>query len=106
MKPSFDNVPEIVRRYFELDAERDVEGILALFSDDATRDQRRRSALRERRDPRMADRCRLQVGVHDDDHEQRGARRRSLPSERSAGGQLPGATVDLNHDFTIATGLI
>jgi hypothetical protein len=36
MKPSPDNVPEIVGRYFELDAQRDVDLIVALFSDDAT----------------------------------------------------------------------
>lgn len=34
--PSLDNAPEIVKRYFKLDAERDVEGIVALFGDDAT----------------------------------------------------------------------
>ena len=28
--------PTIVRRYFELDADRDIDSILALFADDAT----------------------------------------------------------------------
>jgi hypothetical protein len=29
-------VPDVVRRYFELDADRDIDAIVALFSDDAT----------------------------------------------------------------------
>ena len=29
-------VPDVVRRYFELDAARDVEAIIALFTEDAT----------------------------------------------------------------------
>ena len=31
-----DRVPDVIRRYFVLDAEREIESIVALFSDDAT----------------------------------------------------------------------
>jgi SnoaL-like domain len=31
-----DDVPEVVKRYFDLDARRDIDGIVALFTDDAT----------------------------------------------------------------------
>ena len=30
------NIPEVVLRYFERDAERDIDGIVALFTEDAT----------------------------------------------------------------------
>jgi hypothetical protein len=31
-----EGVPEVIRRYFVLDAEREIDSIIALFSDDAT----------------------------------------------------------------------
>ena len=35
-KPMSLTVPEVISRYFEFDAERDIDSIVALFADDAT----------------------------------------------------------------------
>ena len=34
--PGLEALPDVIRRYFELDAEREIDAIIALFSDDAT----------------------------------------------------------------------
>ena len=34
--PGLEEVPDVIRRYFVLDAEREIDSIIALFTDDAT----------------------------------------------------------------------
>jgi hypothetical protein len=34
--PELEGVPDVIRRYFVLDADREIDSIVALFSDDAT----------------------------------------------------------------------
>jgi hypothetical protein len=34
--PGLDGVPDVIHRYFALDADREIDSIVALFSDDAT----------------------------------------------------------------------
>jgi ketosteroid isomerase-like protein len=97
-----ENVPKTVKRYFELDAERDVDGIVALFSDDATviDEGEARDGLDAIRGWRTGAASEYEYtttitssGALGDDCYRVTARLE---------GNFPGGTVDLNHDFTIA----
>ena len=98
---------DVIRRYFELDAGRDIDAIVALFSDDATVVDEGEDASRDRRDPRLADRPGVEVHVH-----HRGPRHRSLlNADRHVvtgrlTGNFPGGTAELKWDFTVAGGRI
>jgi hypothetical protein len=104
--PSLENVPEIIRRYFELDAERDVDGIVALFSDDATviDEGEARSGHDAIRDWRTGAASRYEYTTTIMSSEALGEDRHRVNARLE--GDFPGAIVDLNHDFTITNGLI
>lgn len=106
MKPSPDNVPEIVRRYFELDDERDVDGIVALFSDDATviDEGEARTGTDAIRSWRTGAASKYEYTTMIMNSEALGEDRYRVSARLE--GNFPGATVDLNHDFTITNGLI
>jgi hypothetical protein len=106
MKPSPGNVPEIVRRYFELDAERDVDGIVALFSDDATviDEGEARSGNDAIRGWRTGAASKYEYTTTIMSSEALSENRYRVSARLE--GNFPGATVDLNHDFTVTNGLI
>jgi hypothetical protein len=106
MRPSLEDVPEIVRRYFELDAERDVDGIVALFSDDATviDEGEARSGPDAIRSWRTGAASKYEYTTTIMGSEALGEGRYRVSARLE--GNFPGATVDLNHDFTVANGLI
>lgn len=94
--------PAVISRYFELDGERDVDGVTALFADDATVvDEREthhgRAAIRAWRvgpASRFAYTTEI-LGTESDDPD------RHVVTARLT-GNFPGSTVVLRHDFTLA----
>ena len=56
-------VPDVIVRYFELDAARDLDGVMGLFTDDATVVDEGCHLAGRRRDPRVAARPRREVHV-------------------------------------------
>jgi hypothetical protein len=94
--------PEVVSRYFELDARGDVEAIVALFSDDATvaderETHRGRAAIRAwRRGPVSKYRYETEIFTG----EALGADRFLVTGRIT--GDFPGGTADLRWDFTLA----
>lgn len=99
--PSLDNAPEIVKRYFKLDAERDVEGIVALFGDDATviDEGEARAGLDAIRGWRTGAASEYEYTTTVTGSEALGEGRYRVTGRLE--GNFPGGTVDLNHDFTI-----
>jgi hypothetical protein len=104
--PSLENAPQIIRRYFELDAERDVDGIVALFSDDATviDEGEARSGNEAIRSWRTGAASKYEYTTTIIGSEALGEDRYRVSARLE--GNFPGATVDLNHDFAITNGLI
>ena len=99
---SLSSAPAVVARYFELDGERDIDGITALFADDATVvDEREthhgRAAIRGwRSGPASRYEYTTEVlGTESDGPE------RHVVTARLT-GNFPGSTVVLRHDFTLA----
>lgn len=95
-------VPAVISRYFDLDADRDVEGVTALFSDDATvvderETHRGRAAIRAWR-AGPASRYVYTTEVLRADAE--GPRHYTVTARLT--GNFPGGTVVLRHAFTIA----
>jgi hypothetical protein len=101
-----DSAPKIVRRYFELDAARDVDGIVALFGDDATviDEGEARSGNDAIRSWRTGAASEYEYTTTILSGEALGEDRYRAIARLE--GNFPGATVDLNHDFTITNGLI
>ena len=106
MKPSLDNVPEVVRRYFESDAERDVEGIVELFGDGAIviDEGEGRSGNDAIRSWRTGAASKYEYTTTIVSSEALGEDRYRVSARLE--GNFPGATVDLNHDFIVTNGLI
>lgn len=101
-KLTLDNVPEIVKRYFELDAERDIEGIVALFMDDATvvDEGEARNGLEPIRGWRTGAASEYEYTTTITGSEALGNEQYRVTARLE--GNFPGGTVDLNHDFTVA----
>lgn len=97
-----ENVPKIVKRYFELDAERDVDGIVALFSDDATviDEGEARDGPDAIRGWRTGAASEYEYTTTVTGSEAFGDDRYRVTARLE--GNFPGGVVDLNHDFTIA----
>ena len=97
-----DNVPVIIERYFELDAERDVDGIVALFSDDATviDEGEARDGIDAIRGWRTGAASEYEYTTAITGSEALGDDQYRVTARLE--GNFPGGTVDLNHDFTIA----
>jgi ketosteroid isomerase-like protein len=100
--PTPDDVPEIIERYFELDAERDVEGIVALFVDDATvvDEGETRTGLDAIRGWRTGAAAEYEYTTTITGSEALGSDQYRIAARLE--GDFPGGAVDLNHDFTIA----
>ncbi len=101
-KPTLDNVPEIVKRYFELDAERDVDAIVALFAEDGTviDEGEARDGLDAIRDWRTGAASEYEYTATITGSEMFGDNQYRVTARLE--GNFPGNIVELNHDFTIA----
>ena len=101
-KLTLDNFPEIVRRYFELDAERDVDGIVALFSDDATviDEGEARDGLDAIQGWRTGAASEYEYATTITGSEALGDDQYRVTARLE--GNFPGGIVHLNHDFTVA----
>jgi hypothetical protein len=97
-----ENVPEIVRRYFELDREADDNGILMLFTDDATvvDEGEARDGLDAIRGWRTGAAAAYVYTTTITGSEALGGERYRVTARLD--GNFPGGTVNLNHDFTVA----
>jgi SnoaL-like domain len=96
-----DSVPDAVGRYFELAARSDVEGIFALFTDDATltdegETRRGSDAIRAWQNGPAA---RYEYTTTITHSEPLGADRYRVAVRLE--GNFPGGTADLNYDFTV-----
>jgi ketosteroid isomerase-like protein len=95
-------MPELITRYFEYDAVRDVEAIVALFTDDAsvTDEGEARQGVAAIRDWQLgpASRYTYHTELHGTEQV---APDRYLVTGRLT-GDFPGGTADLRWDFTIA----
>jgi ketosteroid isomerase-like protein len=101
-----DNVPPIIMRYFALDADNDVEAIVALFTEDATvtdegESRRGIDAIRAWRTGPAAE---YEYATTITGGEDRGECQFRVTARLV--GNFPGGTVDLNFDFTLANGRI
>ncbi len=80
---------DVVSRYFEAEASRDVEAMLSLFLGDAVVLDEGPRMARQRRDPPVATRPRGEVRVHDHGREHRRHRWHPLPSQGPHRRKLP-----------------
>jgi hypothetical protein len=101
-----EHLPEVVSRYFELDAARDTDGLVALFDDDAVvadegETQRGASAIRAWRDGPAA---RYEYTTDITGCDEIGLDRYVVTSRLT--GNFPGGTADLRWDFTLSGGRI
>jgi hypothetical protein len=98
--------PDVITRYFELDADRDIDSILTLFADDATvvdEGETRRGAA-EIRAWQLGPASKYTYTTEVQGVEALSPHR-YLVSGRLT-GNFPGGTADLKWDFTIADGQI
>ena len=95
------SAPDVVHRYFELDAERDIDGIVALFTNDATvvdegETHLGAAAIRAwRTGPASTYDYRTTVIKT----ERTGDNQYRVTARLD--GNFPGGTVELRHDFTV-----
>jgi hypothetical protein len=96
----------VVRRYFQADAERDIDAIVALFSEDATviDEGRQRSGMREIREWQTGTASRYDYTVTITGEEPLGAERFRVRGRLD--GNFPGGTADLTFDFVLQGDLI
>jgi hypothetical protein len=94
--------PDVVKRYFEADAERDIDAILALFSDGATvlDEGRERRGAAEIRDWQTGPASKYDYTVTVTGEERLGEDRFRVSGRLD--GNFPGGTANLNFDFTVA----
>ena len=100
-----EGLPDVVRRYVELDP-RDVDGFVALFSDDATvvDEGETYHGLAEIRAWRTGPAIKYTYATEVLDREDKGAGRYLVTARLT--GNFPGGTVDLRCDFTVTSDLI
>ena len=93
---------EIVRRYFELDADRDVDAILALFSEDATvvDEGKQRHGTLEIRAWQTGDASRYTYATDVLETVALAPNRRVVTGRLT--GNFPGGVAELKWDFTVA----
>ena len=93
---------EVVRRYFELDADRDIDAILALFSDDATvvDEGKERHGTLEIHAWQIGDASRYAYTTEVLDTVVLAPDRRVVTGRLT--GNFPGGVAELRWDFTIA----
>ena len=97
-----EGVPDVVRRYFELDP-HDVDGFVSLFGDDATvvDEGKTYRGLGEIRAWRTGPAIKYTYATEVLDCEDEGAGRYLVTARLT--GNFPGGTVDLRCDFTITS---
>jgi len=95
-------MPEPLTRYFEHDAQRDVEAIVAVFADDATvtDEGKTRQGVAEIRAWQLGPASAYTYRTELRDNEQLGPDRYLVTGRLT--GNFPGGTADLTWDFTIA----
>jgi hypothetical protein len=100
------STPDVVRRYFEADGDRDINAIVALFSDDATviDEGQERRGVGEIRDWQTGPASRYAYTVTITGEEPLGDSRFRVTGRLD--GNFPGGTANLNFDFTVAGDLI
>jgi ketosteroid isomerase-like protein len=100
--PMHDDVPPIVMRYFALDANDDVEAIVALFTEDATvtDEGETRRGIDAIRAWRAGPAAEYEYTTTIMGSEDRGDRQFRVTARLI--GNFPGGTADLNFDFTVA----
>ena len=98
--------PDVVSRYFEHDAQRDVEAIVALFSGDATvvDEGEARRGKAEIRAWQLGAASKYEYDTEVFSGEALGADRYLVTGRLT--GNFPGGTADLRWDFTLAGDLI
>jgi hypothetical protein len=94
--------PEVISRYFELDADRDVDGVTALFTEDATvvDERQNHQGTTAIRAWRAGPASRYEYTTEVLGIESTGDDRHVVTARLT--GSFPGATVVLRHDFTLA----
>jgi hypothetical protein len=95
------NLPDVVLRDFDLDADRDVDGIVALFTEDATviDEGEAREGIEAIRGWQTGAASAYQYTTTTIDSEALGGDRYRVRARLE--GNFPGATVDLNYDFDL-----
>ena len=95
-------VPDVVRRYFELDAVRDIDAIVALFADDAVvvDEGERRQGTADIRAWQLGPASKYTYSTEVQEAEARGADRCVVTGVLT--GNFPGGTAVLKWDFTVA----
>ena len=95
------NLPNVVNRYFELDADRDVDAIVALFSDDATviDEGEARHGIDAIRSWQTGAASEYQYTTTITDSEALGENRYRVTARLE--GNFPGGKDDLNYDFNV-----
>src|SRR5258708_40042177 len=98
--------PDVVRRYFEADRDRDINAIVALFSDDATviDEGQERRGVGQIRDWQTVPASRYEYTVTVTSEKPLGDNR--FRGTGRLDGNCPGGTANLNFDFTLADDLI
>ena len=101
-----DDVPGVVRRYFELDPHRDGEGFVALFADDAivTDEGETYQGTAEIRTWRKGPATKYNYTTEISDAETLGAARYLVTGRLT--GDFPGGTAALRWEFTVSGELI
>ena len=98
-----ETIPEVVSRYFDLDAKRDIDSIVALFADDATviDERETRKGTAEIRAWRAGPASKYTYTTQVNGTESLGADRYLVTGRLT--GNFPGGIADLKWDFTIAS---
>jgi hypothetical protein len=99
-------LPDVVARYFEADARRDIDAIVALFTDDAVvvDEGQTRRGLAEIKEWQVGPASRYEYTVEVGGVDAAGQNRYRVTGRLE--GNFPGGTANLEFDFTIAGELI
>jgi hypothetical protein len=99
-------IPEVVSRYFQFDADHDIDAIVALFANDATvvDEGQTRHGTTEIRAWRTGAASKYTYTTELTGREPLGPNRYRVTGRLT--GNFPGATADLKWEFTIADGYI
>jgi hypothetical protein len=99
-------LPEVISRYFEFDAQRDIHSIVALFADDATvvDEGEAREGIESIRAWQLGPASKYEYTTEVSGTQSLGADRYLVTGRLT--GNFPGGTADLKWDFTVAGDLI
>jgi hypothetical protein len=99
-------LPDVISRYFQFDADRDIDAIVTLFADDATvvDEGETRHGIKEIRTWQTGTASKYTYTTELMGSDVLGPDRYRVRGRLT--GNFPGTTADLNWDFTIADGYI